>query len=97
MNRTKIWKDVVVETGVTKNLAVYNKGNCEYMKDSEGNVYKFIFGVMDTKTPYNYLSKVGNVKASPLPNDFESKEYDGFSPLRATLYPMHNGFYLFEH
>ena len=81
--------------GIRKIFAIYNK-HYEYIRDANGNVYKFIFGVNDTKTPYNYLKLVGKVKPKMFPKDFDSKSYDGFSPLVATIYPAGN-FYIWEH
>lgn len=85
--------------GITKNFAVFNSGNSEYLKDAYGNVYKFIFGKDCVNISYNYIKKVGKVSTCKLPNDFESNLYNGFAPIRATLYPIKNksNLFVWEH
>jgi len=79
-----------------KNFAVYSNGNSEYMKDSHGNVYKFICGKDDTTTKNNYLRLVGSVSPCLLPDDFDSIFYDGFAPVVGEVHRVNNNLFVWE-
>lgn len=88
--------NVDISTGKRKTFAVYNN-QPEYMRDSEGNVYKFIFGYMNLSR-HNRLKIVGKVDAKNLPNDFDSSLYDvmGWSPVKGAIYPTDDGLFIWE-
>jgi len=56
----------------------------EYLIHEDGTVTKFLFGVEDM-TDRNYCYKVGKIKPRPMPNNFDSDLYDGYSPLECNL------------
>jgi len=56
----------------------------EYLIHEDGKVTKFLFGV-DEVSERNYCYVVGRVKPRKMPDDFDSKLYDGYSPLNCVL------------
>lgn len=66
----------------------------EYIRDSKGNVYKFLKGYKDM-SPHNYLKFIGKISPTELPKSFDYFPKK-FSPLSGYLIPVLENHFIFE-
>ena len=67
-----------------------------YFRDSEGDVYQWINGVIDTPSPF--VKCVGKLNKISLPKDFDAQVYNlnKLSPIYMTMTPSDNGLFSVE-